>query len=112
MMNLYILDREVTNDIFELSQKILRDFFFYEDETLEEFCAITATTINAEHVALKHFSTPTFRKTILFDPKIRTRFTVFFVGFHICQILINDFHFGEEELTQFENIILKLTEGR
>lgn len=102
-----LLDKTMTYGLMKIASAILSKHFFYDQEGIEKFCLHFSTTINQEHLALNLGATHAFKYKILTDDVIKKDFTAHFVGYHLCQTLVEKMDFGTTELDQFETILMK-----
>ena len=102
-----IIDREMARNVTCLTQMILRRFFYYDCEAVNNFMKNFARVINGEHTHLQLHSTDDFKYFIWGNPDAQQKFTANFLGFFLLETLSETLHFNELELMHFENILLK-----
>lgn len=102
-----LLDKKMTYDLMKIASAILSKHFFYDQDGIEKFCLHFSTTINQEHLALNLGATQIFKHKILTNELIRKDFTAHFVGYHLCNTLVEKMDFDNTELDQFESILTK-----
>lgn len=104
-----ILDRATLREIIRITCAIMRNNFFYDEETLKDFLIFFTDDFSD---ALIDFGSSADREIIcdLYSSRaVRFDFTCYFASKVIRRILIQDFHFSEQELQAFENIVSKYT---
>jgi hypothetical protein len=102
-----LLDRNMTSSIAKIASNILSRHFNYDKDSLDNFHQMFASNINFEHAILQENADREFKHIIWGDKIKRLEFTAHFVGYHLCMTLHEQLHFTENELSCFENILVK-----
>ena len=102
-----IIDKEMARTITNLSEMILRQFFYYDFEGIHIFTKNFARAINGEHANLQLNASTEFKFFIWGNPDAQQKFTANFLGFFLLETLANALHFNELELIHFETILSK-----
>lgn len=91
----------------ELSEMILRRYFYYENGDIDFFTQNFVRIINREHTHLQLHATDEFRFIIWGNRDAQQKFTATFLDFFLLETLSKIMHFDRLELIHFENILLK-----
>ena len=102
-----LLDSQIYKGILNITAKILRDYFFYDGDALSKFIDLFTEKMRTEYLRLEKTAPHSMICFLKHDPRGRKYFTSYFVSYHLHDVLVDDFHFENEELMMFDNILPK-----
>lgn len=102
-----LLDKQIFKGVIEITLNILKNNFFYDNETLGYFTDTYTQTLANEYCLFEDNSDEEFLRKLRFDLLGRKYFTSYFMSYHLHDTLVNELHFTEKELDLFENILPK-----
>lgn len=96
-------------EILQLTCGILRNNFFYSDESIEVFLDVFTEEIGEELEFFACNAAPDVLEKLQENKMARLHFTCYFVSVHLRDIFIHRLHFTEQEIRAFESILPKQT---
>jgi len=102
-----LIDRDMTNALYDLAESILKTHFFFEKESIDIFARGFTHIVNGEYTTLCCFASDDFKEFIWSNEDAKAKFSANFLGFHLMQTLAKILHFNDQELVLFEDLILK-----
>jgi hypothetical protein len=102
-----IFDPKVMKEILGVTCSILERNFFYAPEELNFFLETFAEGFSEDIVGFESYAEKEILAELHRSKKARNYFTCYLVSAHLRDIFINEFHFSEQELEAFENILPK-----
>lgn len=104
---MFLLDKYVFTGIVDITQDILKNYFFYDNESLNNFFDDFVNCMANEYTIFHQNVDFDFKRQLRFDLNTRRHFTSYFVSWHLHDLLVNNLHFTDMELDLFENILPK-----
>lgn len=102
----------VMKDILRVTCSILRENFFYDNESLGNFIDEFTKEVSAELAFFQEYANAEMLGRLETDATARLHFTCYFVSAHLRDIFIEKLHFSEPELYAFESLLPKYTGER
>lgn len=104
---MFLLDREVSEGIYKITVDILKNYFFYDLDSLERFADIYVDYISHQYIEFDKTTDKSYKLQLKYDLYDRKYFTSYFLSYHLHDILVDKMHFSDLELDCFENILPK-----
>lgn len=104
-----IFDTTTMKEILQLTSAVLRNNFFYEDESLSHFLNHFTMHIEQQLTEFETYSDEWILNELHGDSMVRYYFTCYFVSAHLRKYFIGEMNFSEQELYAFESVLPKYT---
>lgn len=105
-----LLERTVLKEILHTACLILKDHFFYDQESISRFLDAFTNEMIFGYGCFDEKADDQTRLRLKYDRKARALFTNYFASANLRDILISFLHFSESELEAFEMILVKYSE--
>lgn len=102
-----LISTTIYKGILHITTRILKDYFFYDEEALGRFLNLFTEKVGTEYSRLNSESNQELLDFLEYDPIGKKQFTSYFVSLHLHDVLVDDFFFSDEELKMFDNILPK-----
>jgi hypothetical protein len=102
-----IFDPQLMKAIIKITCSVLRDNFFYSDESIASFINTFTDDMANALDEFEAFAEESIINELHRDRLARFHFTCYFTSVNLRFIFINKMHFTEQELQAFENLLPK-----
>lgn len=102
-----LIDKETAHDFLEVGKGILYDLFVYSEEEADQFEKHCVTSIYEEQADLILNASREFKLMMWMNSEARHVYTCNFSAIHMLRVLYKIYHFSENELYLFEELLSK-----
>lgn len=97
----------VLKEILRATCVILLKNFFYDESQVHQFLDDFKIAMTKDLALFEMMADPEVVQELEDSRVLRAYFTTYFVSRHIRELFINKFHFTEQELEAFENVLVR-----